>query len=435
MHSSIRSLFAVSFANQLSSILALEYTGLNESQEQEIFRRVQLGVALTTAERLQAVISPMADFCRKMLSQFPDLSKIMDTRRSRPFHVMAQCLHMNFYTPARFGGSHVSLHRFLKTPENEITREFQNKIRRIMATYVALVNQSVDVFTTHPTRPGRTRFAPMEFLMFAYLIGSRPERSLKKLARDCRAMRANVRTHFKDVRSNNPCFVHMRAWIDAQLEGGEVEIINEREAHRKRAAPSGDMDGEDEEMYLGEDEDDNEEQANCSEVPLEIISSGLQFKRIKIEHPEATPPMSAQYSPSMSVALSPHVIQRPKQDHPSTQDINAGGPTPMTIDIVPIQCSVAPSSCARGRLHGNLRVNAGGSMPLMISAIPNLLSVPILPGAGRATHLQSSLPLLPAKQFRFVMEAGGQCDPSANYTNSAQWQHVVRTIAADDVTS
>ncbi|KAK0440452.1 uncharacterized protein EV420DRAFT_1132240 [Desarmillaria tabescens] len=49
-----------------TQITCVEYDDLTQDQEREIFRRVQLGVALTPAERLQAITGPLASLIREV---------------------------------------------------------------------------------------------------------------------------------------------------------------------------------------------------------------------------------------------------------------------------------------------------------------------------------------------------------------------------------
>ncbi|ESK94278.1 hypothetical protein Moror_8263 [Moniliophthora roreri MCA 2997] len=81
------------FANK--QVVCVEYGELKQCDERDIFRRVQLGVALTPAEKLQAISTPRADFIRGLLNRYntdqtlghPDIS--WDKERARDYHVFA----------------------------------------------------------------------------------------------------------------------------------------------------------------------------------------------------------------------------------------------------------------------------------------------------------------------------------------------------------
>ncbi|KAG1878967.1 hypothetical protein F4604DRAFT_1755235 [Suillus subluteus] len=55
------------FSNK--QIVCVEYSDINPDQEREIFQRVQLGVALTPAERMQAIVGPWPTIIREIQSQ------------------------------------------------------------------------------------------------------------------------------------------------------------------------------------------------------------------------------------------------------------------------------------------------------------------------------------------------------------------------------
>ncbi|KAF5363203.1 hypothetical protein D9758_008370 [Tetrapyrgos nigripes] len=55
-----------SFAGK--QIVCVEYTDLTDSDEREIFQRVQLGMALTSAEKLHVIATPRAQFIRSLLN-------------------------------------------------------------------------------------------------------------------------------------------------------------------------------------------------------------------------------------------------------------------------------------------------------------------------------------------------------------------------------
>ncbi|KAK1217811.1 hypothetical protein PQX77_019517 [Marasmius sp. AFHP31] len=81
------------FSNK--QIVCVEYEELKEVEERDIFKRVQLGVALTNAEKLQAISTPRTDFIRYLTQKFltsttlghPDVA--WDHSRGRGFNMFA----------------------------------------------------------------------------------------------------------------------------------------------------------------------------------------------------------------------------------------------------------------------------------------------------------------------------------------------------------
>ncbi|KAI3613826.1 hypothetical protein WG66_013644 [Moniliophthora roreri] len=81
------------FANK--QVVCVEYGEVKQSDERDIFRRVQLGIALTPAEKLQATSTPRADFVRGLLSKYTTETTLgspvvsWDRERARDFHVFS----------------------------------------------------------------------------------------------------------------------------------------------------------------------------------------------------------------------------------------------------------------------------------------------------------------------------------------------------------
>ncbi|RDB22009.1 hypothetical protein Hypma_011065 [Hypsizygus marmoreus] len=80
-----------------SSFVCVEYNTLNVSEEREIFQRVQLGVALSPAERLKAINGSYADLVRKMENSLPPNFKHLlgwDNAKGRDFLVLARLVYI-----------------------------------------------------------------------------------------------------------------------------------------------------------------------------------------------------------------------------------------------------------------------------------------------------------------------------------------------------
>ncbi|CAJ0870298.1 10232_t:CDS:10 [Entrophospora sp. SA101] len=150
-----------------SELLCVEYYDLSLQQEQEIFSRVQLGVALTPAEKLQAISSPMADFAHSIFSKYPSISLIMDTKRARPFQLITQSLHMIENEPEKFNATPAVITKFLKE-ERQVPSNLKIIAERIYQTLEAMIADNSDVFHKD------NRLAPVEFVFLTYMIAKYP---------------------------------------------------------------------------------------------------------------------------------------------------------------------------------------------------------------------------------------------------------------------
>ncbi|KAF9265972.1 hypothetical protein L218DRAFT_956938 [Marasmius fiardii PR-910] len=59
-------------------IVCVEYIDLRDSDERDIFKRVQLGVALTAAEKMNVIATPRADFVRLLMERYLTADKLGD---------------------------------------------------------------------------------------------------------------------------------------------------------------------------------------------------------------------------------------------------------------------------------------------------------------------------------------------------------------------
>ncbi|KAL0065314.1 hypothetical protein AAF712_007648 [Marasmius tenuissimus] len=88
------------FSNK--QIVCVEYQELKDTDERDIFTRVQLGVALTPAEKLQAISTPRVDLIRRLMERFvtpetlahPDV--VWDRTRARDFQIVGSVLYYLF---------------------------------------------------------------------------------------------------------------------------------------------------------------------------------------------------------------------------------------------------------------------------------------------------------------------------------------------------
>ncbi|KAJ8091048.1 hypothetical protein PM082_024655 [Marasmius tenuissimus] len=88
------------FSNK--QIVCVEYQDLKDTDERDIFTRVQLGMALTVAEKLQAISTPRADLIRRLMEKFitpdtlahPDVA--WDRTRARDFQIIGNVIYYLF---------------------------------------------------------------------------------------------------------------------------------------------------------------------------------------------------------------------------------------------------------------------------------------------------------------------------------------------------
>ncbi|KZT54225.1 hypothetical protein CALCODRAFT_485737 [Calocera cornea HHB12733] len=183
-----------------ASITTVSFISLSAAEERDIFQRVQLGMALTTPEKWQALQGPWPDFLREMRSIYfskerPDtniLSKIhWDTSRAKDFQDivrMAMMINNTILTGEAPITSSDKLEEALLDEEGP-SDEFQMKMMLILGTFLRLVQEP----RYHIGFVGKV--APVELVMIAVLIGKGMDvTGDMELAEGIRDMRRDVRS-------------------------------------------------------------------------------------------------------------------------------------------------------------------------------------------------------------------------------------------------
>ncbi|KAI0739698.1 hypothetical protein C8Q80DRAFT_1111809, partial [Daedaleopsis nitida] len=190
------------FANK--QITCIEYEGLTDDQEREIFQRVQLGVALTVAERMQAIAGPFSSLIRKVSTYVlgdegfgEDLDWGHD--RGRDFHCLATIVYLIAHHPNRTFPTTQRLEKWLSAPQ-PVQKKVHETVLETFGIFIKLVKNKR--YNTAFQKPSRV--SPVEFTMIGVLIDMyKHEYSFTQLSNAIWQMRADVRRKHQDVRANN----------------------------------------------------------------------------------------------------------------------------------------------------------------------------------------------------------------------------------------
>ncbi|KAH9917716.1 uncharacterized protein B0H18DRAFT_1033507 [Fomitopsis serialis] len=187
------------FANK--QITCVEYESLSDDQERKFSaadhesQRVQLGVALTAAERLQALTGIRATLVReiqaKVLGEQGFGSNLeWANGRGRDFQCLASIVYLIEQQPLGFP-TPMQLDKWLQSFESDVMETFQ--------VWLAMVRDRR--YNTPFSKP--TRVSPIEFTLIGVLIHkNRSKLSLLQLSNAIWQMRADVRSHHVDIRAN-----------------------------------------------------------------------------------------------------------------------------------------------------------------------------------------------------------------------------------------
>ncbi|KAJ6539424.1 hypothetical protein B0H19DRAFT_1315289 [Mycena capillaripes] len=188
------------------TITCVEYSDLTPSMEREIFQRVQLGMPLTTAEKLAAINSPWAEWIAQLESRHitieGGLSQVLDwdTKRGREFQNIAHFVYCcDGYPDAENVPTAPKMDKWLSRvdPPNE---QFKRDIDEALNEFGRIATDPQLKFGF--TRVNK-RIAPVEFVFIGVLIYVLRRRTTEERAQAVYHLRTDVRQEFLDIRLNS----------------------------------------------------------------------------------------------------------------------------------------------------------------------------------------------------------------------------------------
>ncbi|EIM84991.1 uncharacterized protein STEHIDRAFT_60774, partial [Stereum hirsutum FP-91666 SS1] len=216
-----RTLLPASTASQFANkqIVCMEYHDLTGDQEREIFQRVQLGVALTPAERMAAITGPWPTFIREIETQIlgeeDGFGDALDwgQSRGRDFQGIAAVVFVIDRHPAFAVPVSPGLDKWL-TQTLAVPKKLRSDVLDTFQLYLLLTKDS------RYNAPFQTpqRISPVEFIMIGLLIYvHRQTLSLTQLSLAVEAMRADIRGKEKDIRTNKRVAQVMFKFINEEI--------------------------------------------------------------------------------------------------------------------------------------------------------------------------------------------------------------------------
>ena len=163
------------FSNK--QIVCIEYMDINDRDEREIFQRVQLGMALTPAEKLAVIKSSRADFIRQLQSTFfkdsssPFTTLAWDRSRGTDFRCLATilwCLDRFSQSPSFLAntGSIIQIESWLSAKQQSLSPQFKSDVTAGFSFLEAMLNSNDPTIMApfNAIESGReTKVSPIEF--------------------------------------------------------------------------------------------------------------------------------------------------------------------------------------------------------------------------------------------------------------------------------
>jgi len=223
------------FSNK--QIVCIEYMDIDDRDEREIFQRVQLGMALTPAEKLAVIKSARADFVRQLQSTFfkdsssPLTTLAWDRSRGLDFRCLATvlwCLDRFRQNPSSLAntGSIVQIESWLSAKQQSLSPQFESDVTNGFSFLEAMLSSSDPAITSpfraiasskEASRKGQ-KVSPIEFICISLLVCIWYTRlSIKSMADAITRMRKAVRSEHVDVRMNTRVGGTMITFIKEQV--------------------------------------------------------------------------------------------------------------------------------------------------------------------------------------------------------------------------
>lgn len=228
-------------------ITCVEFKDIDPAIERDVFQRVQLGVALTAAEKLAAISSPYADWISEL--DYRHIRGIddglgeklrWDSNRGKHFQGIAQIAFCIENLPDRSEPTSVKLNAWLNRVDPP-SQKFKEEIEDVLKRYWEIATNEK---LRHGLTDKKTKVSPVEFAFIGVLIYILRYCDDETIADEISNMRKEVRAQHVDIRANAKLFNSLWNFID-KVKTKHSNKSNGGTKKRRR----GDMDIDDDDDY------------------------------------------------------------------------------------------------------------------------------------------------------------------------------------------
>lgn len=320
------------FSNK--QIVCVEYSDINPDQEREIFQRVQLGVALTPAERMQAIVGPWPTVIREIQSQVlgeDGFQGYLDWghARGRDFQCVASIGYLIENHPKPTVPSAPTLEKWL-LKSDPVSPKLREDLLDTFRVFLTLARDQK--YSRSLNKP--TRVSPIEFVMIGVLIYLFRDRlSLTQLSSAIEKMRKDVRDDHQDIRANGRITKHMLSFMTKRLKISELKTDGEGD---KPAA--GKHTKAKKRKRVAEYDDDSEEEEKLRKVTASKVSTSKS---------KSSGSASQQKTESKSKPAPTKVSATPAVSQSKQKKASPDSRTPVEkVSQVPVQATAPPPTPA-----------------------------------------------------------------------------------------
>ncbi|KZT68263.1 hypothetical protein DAEQUDRAFT_728072 [Daedalea quercina L-15889] len=232
-------------------LTCVQYYDLPKGMDRDIFQRVQLGVPLTAAEKLQAISSPWSDFVGELDARYINcdngLTTIIDVdmKRGRDFQTLAQFVYCCRFYPEPVVPTAQKMEQWVSNGE-EPEGWFKTALKEALTKFWHIgYSKTLNYGFTQIQK----RVAPIEFVFIGVILYILRDCSDEMCAEEIYNMRLHVRKHFADVRARGDvirCLWDFIAQVvERQDEGPPPSSTKRRASKNKRDYREGSEDYDD----------------------------------------------------------------------------------------------------------------------------------------------------------------------------------------------
>ncbi|KAG9289317.1 hypothetical protein G9A89_007878 [Geosiphon pyriformis] len=159
-------------------------------------------------EKFQAISSPMVDYAQTLFLTFPNLEKIMNTKRGRPLQIITQTLHLIEMEPESYNvATSTTISKYLKD-KREVPLSLKRTAKWVFETLAALIDADDELINRS------NKLAPIEFVFSCLMISKYPNLSISQYQHYILRMKQHVRQRHIDIRFNNRVCTTLRRFVD-----------------------------------------------------------------------------------------------------------------------------------------------------------------------------------------------------------------------------
>ncbi|TBU44693.1 hypothetical protein BD309DRAFT_957785 [Dichomitus squalens] len=205
------------------TITCVEYEGLPHLIERDIFQRVQLGVALTAAEKLQAISSPWTEWIGELQSRYVYLEDSLTQninvaiKRGQDFQLIAGLVYCCDMYPEHSQPLSKNLDKWLSRmdPPKE---DFKDLIRSLLSRFWHIADDSRLNFAFQDIQK---RVAPAEFVFTGVILYVLRDLPAQDQAQAIYQLRTDIRKKHPDIRLRTDIIRDLWVLVEAAAEGAE----------------------------------------------------------------------------------------------------------------------------------------------------------------------------------------------------------------------